>query len=129
MKFDCPYCGKNYETENGNLETDDLVFTCSNCGKFVGLFHKTEIARKIDKWIKAIKAVKYFVAVLIAISIVLACVFNGNLIWLLVGLFVLVLWDIVSNCIIYRFSALSFQTQKQFESVELQKYLIGQIKK
>ena len=148
MKFNCPYCGKNYEIENGNPETDDLVFKCMNCGKFVGIFHKVEIARKLDNLVILLNIFKYFFMVIFGLIFIFIAIFGSNslhigqdatvsrqfdltqfVLNLLFGVIALVFWHMVTSIIIYRMSALSFQMQKQFEQVELQKYLIGQVKK
>ena len=128
MKFDCPYCGKEYDAEGA--ENADILFRCNACNKFVGIFQKIELARKIEKWIQAIKAVKYFFLIAFIVLIVLNFFSRNasldNFIYCIVAL---ASSDVIINVIIYRFSALSFQVQKEYEQVELQKYLIGQIKK
>ena len=140
MRFDCPYCGKHYEVEGENINAD-LLFTCSNCGKFVGLFHRIELSAKLSSLVNVLSIIKYVLMFLCLVITLFFCVSRSRspltgeisvidiIAHCVCGAVALLLLHVLFSIVIYRFEALSFQTQKTFEAVELEKYLIGQIKK
>ena len=129
----CPYCNQKYSIEAD--DTADIVFTCNNCNKLVGLYHKIDTAKKIAKFVEELKALQKIGFALIAIIGLFFFFLNFQaynipmiLTTIIYCLVCFCFYWIGTNLIICRYEAMEFQTQKQYEMVELQKYLISQIK-